>query len=227
MLFRHGENTMKRTLQRKVSLAIAMGIVLTALATTTALAQWMGGSMGQDMRGGGMCRMMDITPQPVDPATLSEPASAGAQILKSKCRQCHGLVSPRQHASQDWPYIVDRMDRRMRMMAGGEMGMMMRSNIQPLSQEEKNTLLTYLQQNAFKAMGASDLPGSGEPGGQAFAQICSQCHALPDPAAYTSEEWKNIVERMAGNMENMGVGSLAPEQKKAILGYLEKNARGE
>jgi hypothetical protein len=34
-----------------------------------------------------------------------------------------------------------------------------------------------------------------------------------------------VVERMAGNMENMGFGALAPEQKKAIQGYLKKNAR--
>jgi len=204
-----------------------MGILLTAFITTLTFAQWMGGGMGQGMmRGGGMCRMMDVTPQPIDPASLPEPESSGAQILKSKCTQCHGLVSPRQHASQEW-YIVERMDRRMQMMARGGMGMMRRADIQPLSQEERNTLIGYLQQNAFKAMRGSGLPESGEPGGQAFAQTCSQCHALPDPSGYTSAGWKNIVEGMAGNMENMGFEPLAPEQKNAILGYLTKYARGE
>lgn len=217
---------MKRTLQPKLLLVIPIGIFLTAVAMpATALAQWMGGGMGHGMMRGGMCRMMDVTSQPVDPETLPEPASQGAQVLKSRCMQCHGLVSPRQHASREWPYIVDRMDRRMRMMSGGGMGMMMRSDIQPLTQEEKNTLLTYLQQNAFKAMESSDLPDSSEPGAQAFSRTCSQCHALPDPSAYTAEGWKSIVERMGGDMENMGFGPLEPAQKKAILGYLEKEAR--
>jgi hypothetical protein len=137
---------MKRTLQ-KASLTLMMATFLTALAIAPPALAWMGGGMDRGMmRGGGMCRMMDVTPQPVDPANLPEPSSTGAQVLKSKCTQCHGLISPRQHASQDWPYIVDRMDRRMRMMAGGGMGMMMRSDIQPLTQDEKNTLLSYLQQ---------------------------------------------------------------------------------
>ena len=216
---------MKMTLQ-KGSLILMMAIPLTALATSPALAQWMGGGMDRGMmRGGGMCRMMDVTPQPVDPANLPEPSSTGAQVLKSKCTQCHGLISPRQHASQDWPYIVDRMDRRMRMMAGGGMGMMMRSDIQPLTQDEKNTLLSYLQQNAFRAMETSNLPDSGAPEAQQFKRICSQCHALPDPSAYSPEQWKSIVARMSGNMENMGFGSLAPEQREAILEYLRENAR--
>jgi cytochrome c2 len=174
------------------------------------------------VRGGGMCRMMDVTPQPVDPASLPEPSSSGAQVLKNKCTQCHGLVSPRQHASQDWPHIVGRMDRVMRMMAGG--GMMMRSNIQPLTLEEKSTLLNYLQQNAFQAMKPANLPDSSVSEARAFTRICSQCHALPDPSAYSAEQWKDIVARMSGNMENMGFGRLAPDQKEAILGYLEKNA---
>jgi len=211
---------MKTNLRRMGFLTLVVTF-LTALATTPALAQWMGG----DMWGGRMCRMMDMTPQPVDPASLPEAGSPGARILQSKCTQCHGLVSPRQQASQDWPYIVDRMDRRMRMMAGGGMGMMMRSHIQPLTTEEKGTLLVYLQGNAFQAMAPSALPESGEPGAQAFSQLCSRCHALPAPSAHTSDEWKKVVERMAGNMENMGFGSLVPEQRMAILGYLQKNAR--
>lgn len=210
----------------KALTAMLAGVFLTVLFAGTAFAQWMGGGMGQGMmRGGGMCRMMDVTPRPVDPETLPEPDSQGAQILQSKCTQCHGLVSPRQHASQEWPHIVDRMDRRMRMMSGGGMGMMRRSNIQPLSGKEKGILLTYLQQNAFKAMEAADLPDSSEPGARTFAQVCSQCHALPDPSTYTPDQWKSVVERMGGNMENMGFGPLEPARKKAILEYLKKKAR--
>jgi cytochrome c2 len=190
-----------------------------------AAAQWMGGPMGYPGGGGCNCRMMGTTTPPVDPASLPEPSSPGAKILQSKCVQCHGLVSPRQEASQDWPYILDRMDRRMEMMARGGMGMMMRSSIQPLTPEEKTTLLAYLQANAFQALAPSAIPDSREPGSLAFNQLCSRCHALPDPSEFTAEEWKNVVGRMAGKMEAAGYGSLAPEEKKAILNYLEKNAR--
>lgn len=169
--------------------------------------------------------MMDITTQPVDPASLPQPNSPGAKILQGKCVQCHGLVSPRQEATQDWPYILDRMDRRMEMMARGRMGMMMRSSIQPLTPEEKTTLLAYLQANAFQGMGPAAIPDSREPGALAFTQLCSRCHALPDPSAHTGGEWKNVVGRMAEKMEAAGYGSPAPEQQQAILDYLEKKAR--
>jgi len=208
-----------RSLWLVFSLVVA---TLVVFPTGPVLGQMMGGMMGWR---GGMCRMMDVTTQPVDPASLPQPNSPGAKILQSKCVQCHGLVSPQQEAAQDWPYIVDRMDRRMRMMAGGGMGMMMRSGIQPLIPEEKATLLAYLQANAFQAMKPSAIPDSQKPGAQAFTQVCSMCHALPDPAAHSPEEWKEVVSRMAGNMEKMGYGPLAPEQKQAILSYLEKSAK--
>jgi len=201
--------------------------ILFLLATSfPAAAQWRDGPKGYPGRWGGCnCRMMDITPQPVDPASLPHPSTPGAKILQSKCVQCHGLVSPRQEASRDWPYIVDRMDRRMWMMARGGMGMMMRSGISPLPPEEKSTLLTYLQDNAFQAMAPSAVPDSREPGARAFIQTCSRCHALPETSAHTPEEWREVVKRMVENMETMDDSSLAPEQEKAILGFLEKHAR--
>ncbi len=200
-------------------------LTLIALAAAPAFARWMGGGMdGRGTWGGGMCRMMDVTPQPVDPAALPEPESAGAGVLKTKCTQCHGLVSPKQHASQDWPYIVDRMDRRMRMMSRGGMGMM-RNTITPLSGEEKNALIRYLQTNAFQALDPGALPEGGKPGAQSFAQVCSRCHALPNPNAHSPQEWQAVVERMGTNMENMGFGPLAPERKAEILSYLKEQSR--
>ncbi len=163
-----------------------------------------------------MCRMMDVTPRPIDPATLPEPGSVGAGVLKTKCSQCHGLVSPKQHSSQDWPYIVDRMDRRMQMM---------RTTIAPLSGEEKNALIRYLQTNTFQALDPGALPDGGKPGAQSFAQVCSRCHALPNPNVHGPQEWQVVVERMAMNMENVGFGPLAPEQQSAILDYLKGQSR--
>jgi len=203
----------------------AMTVLTLVVMTTPALAQWMGGGMyGRGMWNGRACRMMDVTPQPMDPAALPEPESAGAGILKTKCTQCHGLVSPKQHSAQDWPYIVDRMERRMEMMSNGRMGMM-RGTIAPLSTEEKNTLIQYLQANSFKALAPAALPESETPGGQSFTQSCSRCHALPDPKAHSYQEWETIVNRMDTNSKNMGFGPMPPEQITAILGYLKKQSR--
>lgn len=216
---------MTKNMQWFLPATSAVGILLTALIAAPALAQWMGGGMdGQGMWGGRMCRMMDVTPQPIDPAALPESESVGAGILKTKCTQCHGLVSPKQHSAQDWPYIVDRMDRRMQMMSLGRMGMMQNS-VAPLSAEEKKVLISYLQSNAFQAMDPGTLPEGGKPAAQSFAQVCSRCHALPNPNAHSPQEWEVVVERMATNMKNMGFGPLAPERKAAILDYLKEQSR--
>jgi cytochrome c2 len=168
-----------------------------------------------------MCRMMDVTSQPVDPASLPEPKSLGAQLLQNQCTQCHGLVAPGQHAVQDWPTIVDRMDRRMQMMSRGRMGMM-RQSIQPLTSAERQALLDYLQRHAFQAANLDTLSHSQSPAGQAFINACSRCHALPDPAAHTPREWAGVVDRMEMNMANMGMGPMDAKQKTEILTYLKE-----
>jgi cytochrome c2 len=165
--------------------------------------------------------MMDVTSQPVDPASLPEPKSLGAQLLQNQCTQCHGLVAPGQHAVQDWPTIVDRMDRRMQMMSRGRMGMM-RQSIQPLTSAERQALLDYLQRHAFQAANLDTLSHSQSPAGQAFINACSRCHALPDPAAHTPREWAGVVDRMEMNMANMGMGPMDAKQKTEILTYLKE-----
>ncbi len=171
---------------------------------------------------GGGCRMVDVTPQPVDPAFLPEPHSLGAELLKTKCTQCHGLVSPKQHATQEWPNIVDRMDRRTQMMARGRMGMMGASYLRPLAVAEKSALVGYLQRNSFRAIAPGTVPEKGNPAAQAFFQTCTACHAPPDPAAHTPAEWDAVVTRMGRNMEQQGFGPLPPEEKNLVLSYLTK-----
>ena len=217
---------MKTTLKGKLLMTGLAGVFLTTLAANPAFAQGAGYGMGPGMWNGRMCRMMDVTPQAIAPAALPEPGSPGAVILLSKCTQCHGLVSPGQHASQEWPIIVDRMNRRMWMMSQGRMGMgMMRSYIQPLTPSEKATLIAYLQRNAFRALPEKALPRAGQPGTVAFARFCSRCHALPDPSIHTAAEWPAVLGRMELNMRNMGYGQMTKGQKTAILRYLQENAR--
>ena len=174
--------------------------------------------------GGGMCRMMDVSPQPVDPASLPEPNSLGAKLLKDQCTQCHGLVTPGQHASQDWPAIVNRMERRMKMMAHGRRGMM-RQSIEQLTPAEKQALLSYLQQHSFKAANLETMAQELTAAATTYIDVCSRCHALPDPSAHAPQAWEAVVERMNINMENLGMAPLTPMQKKEIMAYLQEHAK--
>jgi len=172
-----------------------------------------------EMMGGRMCRMMDTFPEgQVDPKTLPEPDAPGAKVLKIQCVQCHGLVSPGRHSAEDWPVIVERMDRRMRMMSGQGMMRMMRS-FRPISEKEKADLLEYLKRHSFASVEPGKLSTS-DPGTQAFARICSQCHALPDPRTHTGGDWPAVVDRMAQNMKKMGVGTLSVEEREKLLSFL-------
>lgn len=185
------------------------------------------GGMGAGMCPGG-CRMMDVTSAPIDPGALPEPRSRGAGLLVSRCTQCHGLVSPRQHAADEWPPIVARMQRRMEMMSRG-MGMMgrgmgmMRRRFVALTPAQESTLVAYLQRNAFRAAPAP-APGEGE-AARAFYRTCSRCHAPPDPTIHTAGEWNAVVDRMAGHMEQQGFGPLPPAERTLVLRHLDENAR--
>lgn len=199
-------------------------VFLLLAVTSPVAAQWMGGGMGQsNWWGGGMCRMMDVSPQPVDPANLPEQNSLGAQILKNQCTQCHGLVSPSQHATQDWPMIVDRMDRRMQMMAERHMGMI-RHSIEPMTSAEKQALLNYLSEYSFQAANHEMLSGEQGPAVDTYVNVCSRCHALPNPAAHTAEEWAGVIERMEKNMMNLGMEPMTTGQKREIVTYLQDQA---
>lgn len=206
--------------KKSVFLVIALSSLI-VLVVSVVTAQWQGRGMGHGGRwGGGMCRMMDVTVEPIDPASLPEPDSQGAKILQGKCTQCHGLVTPQRHGKEDWQQIVDRMDRRMQMMRRHGMGRRW-SAIQPLDSGEKSSLLAYLEKNALKTLSGSKIPAAQSPGGKEFEMVCSQCHALPDPASHSTEEWSGVLERMAKYMRSMGFGDLKTEDKKAILGYLQ------
>ena len=167
--------------------------------------------------------MMDVTMEPIDPASLPEPDSEGARILQQKCTQCHGLVTPQRHGKEDWQQIVDRMDRRMRMMGRHGMGRRW-SAIQLLHSGEKSSLLAYLEKHALKTLSGSEMPAAQSPGAKEFATVCSQCHALPDPASHSTEEWPGVVDRMSKYMRSMGFGDLEAKDKQALLGYLQSQA---
>jgi hypothetical protein len=62
------------------------------------------------------------------------PAGAGRQEFAVVCSRCHALPDIRNHSSQDWPAIFQRMERNME-----------RMNVAPPTNDQTSKILLYLQ----------------------------------------------------------------------------------
>jgi mono/diheme cytochrome c family protein len=90
---------------------------------------------------------------------------------------------------------------------------------------EQDQIVAYLTQHALRPA-APRTPESPEtPELALFRQTCSRCHALPDSASHTAEEWPLVVERMRKNMETMGRPGISDQEQDAIVRYLQGRAR--
>jgi cytochrome c2 len=182
----------------------------------------MGGRHMREM----MQRMMgDMLPPPMDPAVLPDPNSEGARLLQQYCAQCHNLPGPGLHTAAEWPAVVNRMNRRMRMM--GRHGMMMMERVESPSRQENVVILDYLQAHAQQPLTARLSPALESKAGQAFRASCAQCHALPDPGQHSSWEWPAVVERMKGYITAMGKVVPNESELTAITGFLQRHAGTE
>lgn len=178
--------------------------------------------------GSGTCpmgRQMPAVPFPEE--ELPDPASPGAATFKRYCMQCHVLPSPKAHTAAEWDASLDRMVHRMRMMErekASPWGKWMPAIAAP-SEVDVVHLRGYLKENALKPAPETLTPTEKGPGGEHFARVCSQCHALPDPALHTAEEWPDVVSRMHVNMQRMGVAPPEAQERAQILAFLVENAR--
>jgi cytochrome c2 len=174
-----------------------------------------------------------ILPPSFEAEQLPEPNSAGAQLTRRYCVQCHNLPNPAMHHAAKWPPVVDRMV--LRMEGRGNMGALMSdmmAGVTAPSAEEKRTLVAYLRRYAQKPLDPTRYPEVNRPEGEAFRLACNQCHVLPDPQRHTAAEWRAVVARMQENMEwmNRVVGSKPvhgePQLRiEEITAFLEKHAR--
>ena len=152
-----------------------------------------------------------LPPPGIAPADLPDPASAGAQLVAKNCAQCHELPSPAMHSATDWPSIARRMWLRMELLPVAR-------GVKVPTAAERFAILDYLTANALKVSGATLPPGRGR---EAFSQVCSKCHALPDPRVHSREDWPTVFARMERNMERMKVPPPTREQTTDILLYLQ------
>lgn len=65
----------------------------------------------------------------------------------------------------------------------------------------------------------TNVAGADDSGKKIFKKRCSQCHALPDPAALTSEEWIQRLDMMAP------MAGLKKNQKHEVLEYLQDHSK--
>ncbi len=182
----------------------------------------MGGGMMMDRAG--MKEMMrgmmgDLLPPGINPEKLPDPQSIGAQLLAQYCTQCHELPGPGMHTADEWPSVVDRMNRRMRMMGG------MMHDIKAPTDNELLTLVAYLQRHAQKPMDKTKYTDLNTPAGKFFEVMCSQCHVLPDPKQHTADEWPGVVGRMTQNMKTMGKPIPDREMLETVVEFLQTHAK--
>ena len=134
---------------------------------------------------------------------------------------------PRRHAPEDWEATARRMFRRMDHMRhmGGIMergmhrGMMDASA--PTGTEERE-IVACLREHAMR--GIRSEPLAGGQGREVFERVCSRCHALPDPAQHTADQWPAVVERMRDDMDRMEVSVVTDAEAERIVRYLQRAA---
>jgi cytochrome c5 len=72
------------------------------------------------------------------------------------------------------------------------------------------------------------IPEPESRGGSLFDTYCSQCHNLPNPVMYASDEWPVLFERMVQHARRIGhamEGIVLPtvKEKENIITYLQRN----
>ncbi|MDE2118940.1 MAG: hypothetical protein KGJ19_10170 [Betaproteobacteria bacterium] len=212
---------------RNLVIGIALFIIgVTGLFVLSGMRPSTGGMMGGTMMmdRAGMKEMMKNMmgaqlPPGLDPEHLPDPRSSGAQLLARYCTQCHELPGPGLHTAGEWPSVVGRMNRRMRMMSG------MMHDIEAPNNDELRTLAAYLQQHAQIPIDRARYTDLSAPDGKLFEAMCSQCHALLDPRQHTSDEWPSVIGRMMQNMKT--VGKQLPDQAtlETVVEFLQTHAK--
>ena len=79
-----------------------------------------------------------------------------------------------------------------------------------------------------EGLSGTEIPESDSRGGKFFVMYCHQCHNIPKPAMYSSDEWPEVLERMVGHAQTIGgsmKGVILPsvDEKREMISYLQRN----
>lgn len=152
-----------------------------------------------------------LPPPGITASDLPEPNSMGAKLVATYCGQCHNMPTPQMHSATDWPGVARRMWLRMGLLSPS-------LGVKVPTMADRFAMLDYLTANALKVSGATLPAGRGR---EAFAEICSRCHALPDPRVHSSADWPTVFARMEQNMIRMQVPPPTRDQTSDLLLYLQ------
>ncbi len=201
---------MRKLCVRGILLAMVSSLALTACAT------------GQNQMRQSMQLMMgDTLPIGVASNELPDADSSGAKLLSRYCSQCHRIPSPRLHTDQEWPSVLTRMVKRMGGTGSRGMGMMRMSSP---AQDELEIMLSYLVANSRVGLDPQQLLEVTGIGADAFQEVCSACHALPDPRQHSGDEWPAVVDRMRVHMRSLGRVVPKDSELEQVVTFLQSNA---
>jgi len=75
---------------------------------------------------------------------------------------------------------------------------------------------------------ADSLPDPTSPGARVLVQYCTQCHALPSPAAHGAQDWPFVARQMWLFIDQLkgelGMQSPSTAERAQLLTYLQANA---
>ncbi len=77
-------------------------------------------------------------------------------------------------------------------------------------------------------LAAKSLPEPESRGARLFSRHCSQCHNLPNPKMYSSDEWPMMFNRMMSHARSMAsirgdITVPADDERESIVDYLRRN----
>ena len=136
-------------------------------------------------------------------------------LMQTYCTQCHELPGPGRHTAEEWPQVLDHMFTLMDVASkfGGLMGHVKNPDI-----KERRQLGNYLQQHALRNI--KHKPRGY--GAAAFENHCANCHQLPDPTYYATNNWPDIIKRMQHNMTIMKYPPPSTDSMMQIQVFLQQ-----
>ncbi len=152
-----------------------------------------------------------MPPGGVTQADLPQPDSLGAELVVRYCGLCHGVPQPSTHAAADWPSVLRRMWLRSDRVSES-------AAIAAPDAAQRIVILNYVLDNALKVSTAMLPDGRGR---DEFVATCSRCHALPDPANHSPDDWAGVVLRMSGHMEDLLGETLLQDRVADLVFYLQ------
>lgn len=117
------------------------------------------------------------------------------------------------------------MERGMRRRGTGDSRPMGRGMMEGMMRGMMDGMMGRMMGDSFPpGVRRADLPEPESRGADLLERYCTTCHGLPSPELHTADEWPGVVERMRGNMEQLGRPVIPSEAMMTVVRYLQAHA---